>query len=118
MSATSKVLQRVESRLKRVKLCVRAYAEVGSDLETSDEDGAYRFNDDCVRDQANAGKIQLGPQSCENNSAGDCWHQQGSETTTHVITIIIRTKTKVRAGYESTKDKWNYDPAGLSCFHR
>ncbi|OBR06495.1 hypothetical protein CH63R_10615 [Colletotrichum higginsianum IMI 349063] len=41
---------------------LRSYAEVGSDLETSDEDGAYRSNDDCVREQANAGKSQLGPQ--------------------------------------------------------
>ncbi|TQN66433.1 hypothetical protein CSHISOI_09009, partial [Colletotrichum shisoi] len=39
-----------------------SYAEVGLDLETSDEDGAYRSNDDCVREQANAGKSQLGPQ--------------------------------------------------------
>ncbi|OHE98669.1 hypothetical protein CORC01_06120 [Colletotrichum orchidophilum] len=96
-------LSRVHRRGRKSRLPAGAYAEVDSDPESSDEDGAHGTNDDCIGDQANPDRIQQGLQGCEDNS-----DQR----------VSIRAKTKVRAGYKSTKDKWNSDAAGLSCFYR
>ncbi|KAK1634180.1 hypothetical protein BDP81DRAFT_66640 [Colletotrichum phormii] len=61
-------LSRVHRRARKSRLPAGAYAEVDSDPESSDEDGARGTNDDCIGDQANPDRIQRGPQGCEDNS--------------------------------------------------
>ncbi|KAK1637330.1 hypothetical protein BDP81DRAFT_222472 [Colletotrichum phormii] len=60
-------LSRVHRRARKSRLSAGAYAEVDSDPESSDEDGAHGTNDDCIGDQANPDSIQQGPQGCEDN---------------------------------------------------
>ncbi|EXF84617.1 hypothetical protein CFIO01_11753 [Colletotrichum fioriniae PJ7] len=61
-------LSRVHRRARKSRLPVGAYAEVDSDPESSDEDGAHGTNEDCFGDQANPDRIRRGPQSREDNS--------------------------------------------------
>ncbi|OHE94865.1 hypothetical protein CORC01_09784 [Colletotrichum orchidophilum] len=107
-------LSPVRRRARKSRLPAGAYAEVDSEPDPSDKDGADRTSDDCVGDQANAAKTQMS----QKKLPGDFWNQQSSESTRHVIKITIRAKTKVRAGHKATKNKWNHDSAGLSCFYR
>lgn len=61
-------LSRVHRRACKSRLPAGAYAEVDSDPESSDEDGAHGTNEDCFGDQANPDRIRRGPQGCEDSS--------------------------------------------------
>lgn len=61
-------LSRVHRRARKSRLPAGAYAEVDSDPESSDEDGAHGTNEDCFGDQADPDRIRRGPQGCEDSS--------------------------------------------------
>ncbi|KAI3545675.1 hypothetical protein CABS02_09213 [Colletotrichum abscissum] len=61
-------LSRVRRRARKSRLPAGAYAEVDSDPESSDEDGAHGTNEDCFGDQANPDRIRRRSQGCEDNS--------------------------------------------------